>query len=222
MVNGTDNAMVNGTDNAMDKFDKDYFFGSSSNYKDYGKIDAAKQFSYVISFIKNNPRGGKFLDVGCAFGLLLKEVSPFFKNLYGCDISKYAIEEARKNVKADLRVLSIEKSLPYPSNFFDFVTALDVLEHTKDLEATFSNIVRCIKKGGFLAMSMPIDGTLRKIFGFLDKDKTHISVLPESELLRIIEKYNMKIVKKHYFTPMPIFCRINRIPFEIEFILQKQ
>lgn len=206
-----------------EKFGKDYFYGKKSNYSSYDKLDSSKQFKSVISFIKNQKLKGRFLDVGCAFGLLLKEVSLFFDELYGCDISKFAIKKARQNIpNADLRVVNIEEDLPYPDDMFDCITALDVLEHTYSFEKSFTNLVKKLKSGRYLFLSVPINNLLRQMFGFLDKDKTHVSVLSESEIIRIINKRKLKIVRKKHFFPFPILYRIPYVPAAVELILKKE
>jgi 2-polyprenyl-3-methyl-5-hydroxy-6-metoxy-1,4-benzoquinol methylase len=207
-----------------EKFGRDYFYGNKeSNYYNYDTIDASLAFKSGISFIKdNNFSGGRILDVGCAFGIFLEEVDPFFDKIYGCDISKFAIEKAKEKLpEADFKVVDVEKSLPYEDDFFDCITAFDVLEHTKNLEKSFENIVSKLKDGGYLIMSMPINCWPRKIFGFLDKDKTHISILKGKELVQIINKNELEIIKKDYFLPFPIVHKISGIPAEVEFILRK-
>ena len=131
-----------------EKFGKAYFYGKKSNYFSYDRLKPSKQFKSVISFIKNQKLKGRFLDVGCAFGLLLKEVSSFFNELHGCDISQFAIIKARQKIpNADLRVVNIEQALSYPDDMFDYITALDVLEHTYSFEKSFANLVKKIEKG---------------------------------------------------------------------------
>ena len=207
-----------------EKFDRDYFYGNKkSNYYNYEAIDASVVFKNSILFIKNNSfKGGRILDVGCAFGIFLEKVSSFFDEVYGCDISKFAIDKARKKLpEADLKVVDVEKNLPYEDNFFDCITAFDVLEHTKNLEKSFENIVSKLKSGGYLIMSIPVNRWPRKFFGFLDKDKTHISILKEEEIIRIINKNELEIIKKEYFLSFPIIYKISNIPAEVEFILRK-
>lgn len=207
-----------------EKFGKNYFYGKKeSNYSSYDKLDPSKQFKNVISFVKNQKLKGRFLDVGCAFGLLLKEVSSFFNELHGCDISQFVIKKAKQKIpNADLRVVNIEEALPYPDDMFDCVAALDVLEHTHYFEKSFANLVKKLKRGGYLILSVPIDNRLRKIFGFLDKDKTHISVLSESEIIRIINKHKLKVLRIRHFCPFPVFYRIPYIPAAVELTLKKE
>ncbi|MBE0511658.1 methyltransferase domain-containing protein [Candidatus Bathyarchaeota archaeon] len=152
---------------------------------------------------------------------MLKEVSSFFNELHGCDISQFAIIKARQKIpNADLRVVNIE-ALSYPDDMFDCITALDVLEHTCSFEKSFANLVKKLKSGGYLILSAPINNCLRKMFGFLDKDKTHISVLSESEIIQIINKHKLKIIRIRRFCPFPIFYRIPYIPAAVELILKK-
>ncbi len=205
-------------------FGENYFYGKKeSNYSNYDELNPQKEFKNVISFIRDNKLNGRFLDVGCAFGFLLKEVSPFFDEVYGCDISEFAISKARqKTPSTDLRIVNIEESLPYPDGMFDCITALGVLEHTRSFEKSFTNLIRKLRGGGYLIISVPVSNRMRKLFGFLDKDKTHISVLSKSEIIDITNKHKMEIVKTRYFCPTPMSRKIPYVPAGIEMVLKKE
>jgi 2-polyprenyl-3-methyl-5-hydroxy-6-metoxy-1,4-benzoquinol methylase len=208
-----------------EEFGQRYFYGfSKSNYLNYEKLNPSKLFEGILYFVrKHNIRVNSILDVGCAFGFLLRELSSAFGELHGFDISEFAIEKARKTIpEASLKVLSLEDPLPYPEDSFDCITAVDVLEHTKNFERSFGKIVRKLKKNGYLIVSTPLDDWPRRYFGFMDKDKTHISVLKEQELNSIIKKNNLKVIEKRYYLPFPVIYRIPRIPFSIEVLLRKQ
>ena len=207
------------------EFGRSYFYGfSKSNYLNYEKLNPSKLFEGILYFVRNhNIKVNSVLDVGCAFGFLLKELSSVFNELHGFDISEFAIEKAKQVIpEASLRIHSLEDPLPYPDNKFDCITAVDVLEHTKDFEKSFGKIVKKLKKGGHLIVSTPLDDWPRRYFGFMDKDKTHISVLREQELNSIIKQNNLKVIDKRYYLPFPIIYRIPKIPFSIEVLLQKQ
>jgi len=206
----------------MEKFSKNYYKGyKESNYLDYSKINVKEQFKTITSFIDKNKLSGNFLDIGCAFGFLVKEAEKNFKNTYGCDISKYALNQAKKNSsKSNFKIVDLDKSLPYPDNYFDLITALDVLEHTKNFSKNLEKISKKLKKNGYLIVSFPINSLLRRLFGFIDKDKTHISVPTEKEALKAIKKSGLKIIKKEkYFAPF--FKRIRFLPVQMEIILKK-
>lgn len=201
-----------------------YFYGKKySNYSNYEKMNAPRRFKSVVSFIRDNKIAGRILDVGCAFCFFLVEVSPYFLELHGLDISRFAIEKAREIIPyALLEVVDIEDELPYPSEFFDCITALDVLEHTKNVEGNLRKIVSILKTGGHLIITLPVDAWPRKFFAFLDKDKTHISILREDELMDIVEKNDLKILSWRRYCPFPIVGSIPYVPAQVELILRKR
>jgi 2-polyprenyl-3-methyl-5-hydroxy-6-metoxy-1,4-benzoquinol methylase len=208
-----------------EEFGRSYFYGlKKSNYLNYEKLNPTKLFKGILYFVrKYNIRGKRLLDVGCAFGFLLKELSSSFDELHGFDISEFAIEKAKKVVpKAKLKVFNLNDSLPYPNNNFDCITAVDVLEHAKNFEKNFEKIVKKLRKGGYLIVSTPLDEWPRKYFSFMDRDETHVSVLKERKLDKIIKKNKLKIVEKRHYLFFPIIYRIPKIPFAVEVLLQKQ
>lgn len=71
-------------------------------------------------------------------------------------------------------------------------------------------------------MSVPINNRLREMLVFLDKDKTHISVLSEPEIIQVMNKHKLKIIRTRHFCPFPIFYRIPYIPAAVELILKKE
>ena len=207
-----------------EEFGINYFYGANnSNYLNYEKMNHSKVFKGIKYFVmKHKIKGDKLLDTGCAFGFLLRELAPFFNNLSGLDISKFAIKKAKRIIpKANLNVLSLDEPLPYPDCYFDCITAIDILEHTKDFEKNLGKLVKKLRKGGYLIVSTPLDDWPRRYLGFMDKDRTHISVLKENELMSIIKKHKLKVIDKRYYLPFPVIYRIPRIPFSIEVLIRK-
>jgi predicted TPR repeat methyltransferase len=204
-------------------FDESYFNGKvASSYVCYEELDSKRQFWSVLEFITNNRLDGSVLDVGCAMGLFLMEAEPYFDELCGCDISTYALAKASDKVpEAHFKIVDLDNSLPYQDESFDLVTALDVLEHTHNFERNFGRVARKVKQGGYLIVSMPINAWPRKLLGFLDKDRTHVSILKEKEILTIIDELGLEVVRKRHFSLMPWGYKMQHIPAEIELVLRK-
>ena len=100
-------------------------------------------------------KGGRFLDIGCARGLLLKEALNKGLDTYGIDISDEAILEARVNVpKSEVLVHDAER-LPYPDRFFDYVTNIGTLEHLIQPENCLREMHRVLKTEGTLCIMLP-------------------------------------------------------------------
>lgn len=206
-------------------FNKDYFFGRrNSNYDNYYRWDNDWFWKSVINVIKKYKISGNALDVGCALGFLLKREKSYFKNIYGIDISDYAVGEARKKVPfAEVKKIDLdEEELPYSDGYFDFITALDVLEHTKSVEESLEKILKKLKNNGILMISVPLSDTITgKLLHLIDKDKTHISVPSRRDIFDLCSKFNLEILEDRYFLNAGYF-KIWGIPLDIELVLRKK
>lgn len=205
-------------------FAKDYFFGlKNSNYLNYSHYDNDLFFRSIISKIKKYEIKGKALDIGCAFGFLLKRIDKYFTELYGIDISGYVLKRAIVEApSAKIEKIDIENDeLPYPDEYFDLITALDVLEHTKSPEKNLNKIVAKVRKRGYLIITLPVrDSLIGKAFGIFDKDYSHVGILSREELFKIIKNANLEIIEENYFLDL-VFLKLKYIPTHIELLLQK-
>ena len=125
------------------------------------------------NFSDNFPES-KTLDIGCG----VSPKNPFeAKILYGIDIR----ENIEKNIKyADL---NIEK-IPYPDEYFDYITAFDFLEHVPRIiylpERRFpfvelmNEIHRTLKPNGIFLSHTPIHP-----FSPAFRDPTHVNIITE-------------------------------------------
>jgi len=118
------------------KYGQDYWDGDRKHgyggYKYDGRWlsiaeDLAKHF--------NIKPGDKILDIGCGKGYLLHEFTQAVPGVEvsGLDISPYAIENAKEEVKPFLKE-GHAKSLPYEDNSFDVVVSLGALHNLKLFE----------------------------------------------------------------------------------------
>ncbi|QJT07631.1 class I SAM-dependent methyltransferase [Oceanidesulfovibrio marinus] len=99
--------------------------------------------------------GQKVLDVGCGKAFLLYELTQVVPGLEvaGMDISSYAIENAKEEVRPMLQVADATK-LPYEDNSFDFVISLNVLHnlYCQDLDKALREIERVGKKNKYIVV----------------------------------------------------------------------
>jgi SAM-dependent methyltransferase len=93
---------------------------------------------------------GKLLDVGCADGYFLRLAQKRGWEPYGLEISDFYLEKAKKNL-SEKSVFGVPlKIAKFPSDFFDAVTLLDVLDHLVDPRGELEEIGRILKKKGML------------------------------------------------------------------------
>jgi len=99
--------------------------------------------------------GDKILDVGCGKGFLLFDFTKVVPGIevYGIDISEYAIENSKIEVKNNLQVANAT-SLPFPDKHFDFVFSLNTLHnlHNYDLNKALREIERVGRKSKYICV----------------------------------------------------------------------
>ena len=99
--------------------------------------------------------GDKVLDIGCGKGFLLYEMSLLEPGLeiHGIDISAYAIEHAKEEIKDRLQVADATL-LPFPDDHFDFVFSITTLHnlHSYDLDKALREMERVGKKNKYLCV----------------------------------------------------------------------
>lgn len=79
--------------------------------------------------------GSSLLDVGCAKGFMLYDLMALVPGieLAGIDVSEYAIENAKEEVKPLLRIGSAE-ALPFEDNSFDVVMSINTVHNLEEAE----------------------------------------------------------------------------------------
>ena len=113
------------------KWDFDYWDGSRDiNYGGYHYDGRWKSIAEKMIKFYNLKDNSKILDVGCGKGFLLYEFSLLLKNceVKGLDISQYAIDNAKTEVKNAL-IKGNANELPFENNYFDLVISLNTLHN---------------------------------------------------------------------------------------------
>jgi SAM-dependent methyltransferase len=99
---------------------------------------------------KADPR---ILDVGCGTGANLKMLATCGR-AEGVDISPQAVEFCRQRGLDSVKLGAVEH-LPYESDSFELVTALDVIEHLDDDVAGLREMRRVLRCDGRLLLFVP-------------------------------------------------------------------
>ena len=101
------------------------------------------------------PAKPKILDIGCGKAFLLYDFLKVIPDaeVYGIDISPYAIANSKKEIQHRLRVGS-STDLPWPDDYFDLVISITTLHnlHTYDLEPSLREMERVGKENKYLCV----------------------------------------------------------------------
>ncbi|MBC7411114.1 MAG: methyltransferase domain-containing protein [Bacteroidia bacterium] len=101
------------------------------------------------SFLGHLPKESKLLEVGCNIGLQLNGLQRMgFTNIYGVELQRYAVEEAKKLTKDINVICGSGFDLPFKDNYFDLVCTNGVLIHISpnDLPKIMAEMYRCSNK----------------------------------------------------------------------------
>lgn len=107
------------------------------------------------TIVRLRPR--RLLDVGCGSGYLAKLLKARVPGLviHGVDISQVALERARNQLDHVWQVDLDRADLPVPSEHYDTVTCIEVLEHLYDPDHALREIARVLPPGGRTVITVP-------------------------------------------------------------------
>ena len=116
------------------RYDHDFWDGDRRY--GYGGYKYDGRWAIVAQQLVQNyqlPSNAKILDVGCGKGYLLYEFQKLLPQttLVGFDISRYAIENAPKDLKANLFVHTAQESYPFLDKEFDLIVSNTTLHNLK-------------------------------------------------------------------------------------------
>lgn len=117
----------------------------------------------IIGIFKEE-RFGKVLDLGCGDGDYAKGVKDLGFDVIAGDID---ITRFRYKNEIEFKHCDITKEMPFPTNYFDYVLLMEVVEHLRNPYVIMPEINRIIKTNGSLVISTPNILNLKSRFRFL-------------------------------------------------------
>lgn len=175
------------------KFGKSYWDGPRRyGYGGYKYIDGYwRNFALRLIKIFKIKSKSKILDLGCGKGFLLYEIKKIIPtiDIVGLDISEYAINNSKKEIKPFLKKFDVRKKLPFSKNEFDLVISMGLLHNFKisEIELVLKEINRICKDSYLMVESFRND---RELFNLQCWALTCQAFLDYKEWLHLYNKNN--------------------------------
>jgi len=136
-----------------------------------------------LSFFLREKDNPKLLDLGCSDGRFTLKIAKVLhtNQIYGIEIDKKAAEIARKKGIV-VKISDLNNKFPYPDNFFDVVSANQVLEHLWNTDNFFREVRRVLKPNGYAVISVPNLSSLHSIFFILLGQQTPVIHLIDKQV----------------------------------------
>jgi SAM-dependent methyltransferase len=153
--------------------------------------DAKWEFDYVRPFLQQDHRA---LDVACGKGAFLRSISGSVSEAVGVDTNPDAISRGNDS---QFRIFnqSVEEFSTKHCDYFDFVSAFQVIEHLSCVLPFVRAAYRCVKPGGILVLSVPNRERRKDLsFGSLDYPPHHISRWHENQLALVAQELDGTIL----------------------------
>jgi SAM-dependent methyltransferase len=134
----------------MDKgYEKKYHEVEEKNWWFVSRRDA------IVRLLETTPRDKKILDIGCAGGVLVKDLTDKgFTSVHGLDFSPEAVEQCKEKGLKHV-VVGDAHATPFGTEEFDLLIASDSLEHLEHDEKALLEWKRILKKNGRLIIFVP-------------------------------------------------------------------
>jgi len=207
---------------------KDFNSKTFGKYKalDFGKVYLRKVTNFLEKI--NDKKGLRVLDIGCADGSFSKYLKDLGFEVYGVDISKEAIDNA-KRLGINAMIHDVSKKFSFEDGFFDIVVMMEVIEHVYDTDFLLDEINRITKKDGILIITTPnlgsFENRIRLLIGKyprlveyrLGKNCSgHIRNYTKSVLISQLKEHRFSIIKSITTNiPFPIYAKVPKILKEI-------
>jgi 2-polyprenyl-3-methyl-5-hydroxy-6-metoxy-1,4-benzoquinol methylase len=188
-------------------YDRDYYQDWVTNQSK----KRARMWLRRLKAIEKIKKTGTLLDVGCGDGSFLKLAQDRGWNVYGTELSAYAVKKVATFVGNRIFCGELGEA-KHPGNMFDVVTLWHVLEHVTDPAACLAEIQRIIKPDGLLVLAVPniqdfltpfafrlLKGRRMKLFSPSDRE-IHLYHFSVNTLQHYLEQQGF-----HRFSVMPDF-----------------
>jgi 2-polyprenyl-3-methyl-5-hydroxy-6-metoxy-1,4-benzoquinol methylase len=197
-----------------------YFEGYLAQRENFKKI-----FQKILKNIEKYHKKGRLLEIGFGSGLLLELAQKKGWEVWGVEISSWAVKQAKENFRNRIFEGEIE-NLDLPENYFEVIVINHVLEHSLAPDKILNKSFRLLKRGGVLFIGLPnfasfFSKILRKKWPGLGLPD-HIWQFDLKTIQALVRKQGFQIIKAKSETGFSLYAPpLKRLKEIILFFLDK-
>lgn len=198
-------------------------FAEAENYDEYYSDENLEtpQFIYkrleeLFSDFSEYRQTDRWLDIGFGAGTILNVAKNLKWNIVGLEVSKPAVEKARE-MGFDVFHGTLEDA-KYPDNYFDIITASEIIEHLNNPQPFLNEIVRILRPGGLFWATTPsakgLSYRLLSVNWTTVSPPEHIQLFSKKAIARMLQKAgfsNMQL-QTHGTNPVEIINHYRSSP----------
>lgn len=166
-------------------------------YQSYGGIGGSREyrrdehwlgfFGYIAERTVTDIGPRTALDAGCAMGFLVEALRDRGVEAFGVDISEYALEQVREDIRPYCTLGSVTE--PFPHQSYDLIFCIETLEHLPALEAERAVANICSHTNDVIFSSTPIHY----------KEASHLNVQPPEYWAELFARHGL--YRDHDYDP---------------------
>jgi SAM-dependent methyltransferase len=183
-------------------YDEDY----SQTYIRKAPKKLKRCVGWVRRVQKKFVRKGKWLDVGCSAGFVVKAATDLGFDAYGVELEPAAVKWAGEVLNlANVRCGLLEEQR-YDAASFDVISLYDVIEHVPDLNRLLAELYRILAPGGIIEIRTPDVGhwrTPKKLSQWKEvKPSEHLYYFNLRTIQKLFESHHFRIAyRRPMFNP---------------------
>jgi 2-polyprenyl-3-methyl-5-hydroxy-6-metoxy-1,4-benzoquinol methylase len=158
-------------------------------------------------FIREKFHPKTVLDVGCAYGELVKGLVDMGIEAYGVDGSEYAINNSDSSIRSKLFKVNLNSDkFPFDDKTFDVIGSFYSVEHIHDIDFFTKELQRILKDDGIAWFLTPNEGLEQR-------NETDVFTNTFEEWKRIFEDRNFKVTKFSPHEMMALRGKLGKFKF---------
>lgn len=188
-------------------YDNDY----SRDYAKKADTKLRRSLKRVNLVKKSFGSTGRWLDIGCSAGFVVKAASQCGFDAFGVDVEPWGINYGSTELGLSNLSLGLLEDQAYPDKFFDVISLYDVIEHVPNLNVLVKELKRILAPKGVIDIITPDIGHFRVTKPLCDwkeiKPSEHLYYFDKKTLNTLFKNHGLSISKMRFaFKPSMKAC----------------